>query len=284
MITTQKKKKMKVKSNFLLRTISGLIFVAILVGLPLLGENWFKYLFAVIGIVTAIELIGLINKSGEAKVSKISSFLGAYFLIATLKGTAISTKWGLLIYLSILVIVFIAELYKKAKKPINNLAYWLFVQVYAVLPFALINLLSNSPISDGAYSPLLPLAMFAFIWSTDTGAYCVGSMIGRNKLFPRISPNKSWEGAVGGVLIAVAVGYVFSIFFEDLTVLQWMGFALLVSIFGTLGDLVESLLKRTWGIKDSGNIIPGHGGMLDRFDSSLMAIPVSVIYIYMLTY
>jgi phosphatidate cytidylyltransferase len=119
----------------------------------------------------------------------------------------------------------------------------------------------------------------------DTGAYCVGSLIGRHKLFPRISPGKSWEGSIGGAVVVLAVAAAISIYIDDvmLTLPQWLGLGFVVVVFGTWGDLVESLFKRTLGIKDSGNILPGHGGMLDRFDSSLLAIPAAVVYLYTLS-
>jgi phosphatidate cytidylyltransferase len=135
------------------------------------------------------------------------------------------------------------------------------------------------------FNTILPLSVFIFLWTNDTGAYCVGSLLGRHKLFPRISPGKSWEGSVGGALFVLAAAWAISYFFDGtiLTTIQWLGLGLVVAVFGTWGDLVESLFKRTLGIKDSGNILPGHGGMLDRFDSSLIAIPAAVVYLYTLT-
>ena len=118
------------------------------------------------------------------------------------------------------------------------------------------------------------------MWASDTGAYCVGSLIGKHPLFKRISPNKSWEGSVGGAVLAIGISMIFA--HDDTSLdstLQWAGMALVVVVFGTWGDLVESLMKRQLGIKDSGNILPGHGGMLDRFDSSLIAIPAVALYL-----
>ena len=139
------------------------------------------------------------------------------------------------------------------------------------------------------YTWIFSLSVFIFLWSSDTGAYCFGSMLGKHRLFPRISPKKSWEGSVGGAFVAIVASQIIASFSQDfnaqselLNRLAWGGLALVVVVFGTWGDLVESLLKRKLGIKDSGNILPGHGGMLDRFDSSLLAIPASVIYIYTL--
>lgn len=138
------------------------------------------------------------------------------------------------------------------------------------------------------FDTLLPLSIFIFLWLNDTGAYCSGSLFGKHKLFPRISPGKTWEGSIGGgILVLIAAGIIG--YFANkgnsqygLNIAQWMGLGLVVVFFGTWGDLVESLFKRTLAIKDSGNILPGHGGILDRFDSSFMAIPAAVIYLYSL--
>ena len=161
-------------------------------------------------------------------------------------------------------------------------------QMYIALPFSTINLLAfQTTGGEQQYNALLPLSIFVFLWVNDSGAYCVGSLMGRHKLFPRVSPGKTWEGSVGGgllVLVAAAViGWLTGGETHSLSVPVWMGLGLVVVVFGTLGDLVESLFKRTLGVKDSGNILPGHGGMLDRFDSSLMAIPAAVIYLYTLS-
>ena len=160
-------------------------------------------------------------------------------------------------------------------------------QLYVALPFALLNVLAfqNSPETGSVtYNPILPLSIFVFIWLSDTGAYCVGSLIGKHRLFERISPKKSWEGSIGGAnILHRFLSWHLHISFLSCLGWQWVGLAIVVVIFGTWGDLTESLMKRQLGIKDSGNILPGHGGMLDRFDSALMAIPAAVVYLYALT-
>lgn len=277
---------MKVKNNLILRAITGAIFVAALVGIPFLGQSAFFYLFGLIALGAVMEFTKLVNQSGEAELSKVSVFIGTvivYTIFAMTAEEKAIPEYLIMAFVILMILVFIGELYRRKKSPVNNMAYWIFAQMYVTVPFGLINLLAN-PMTDSiqGYSPLLPLAMFTFIWSTDTGAYCVGSMIGRRKLFPRISPNKSWEGAIGGVVIAMVAGFIFSRFFDVMNAYEWIGMAFVVAVSGTFGDLAESLLKRTWGIKDSGNILPGHGGFLDRFDSSLFAIPVSVVYLHII--
>ena len=167
-------------------------------------------------------------------------------------------------------------------------AYTMLGQLYIAMPLALINILAFPYQDPQSYDMFLPLSVFILLWCNDAGAYCVGSLIGRHKLFPRISPGKTWEGSIGGgvlaVIAAAIIGYLVNSGDEGhlLNTWQWLGLAVVVVVFGTWGDLVESLFKRTLGIKDSGNILPGHGGMMDRFDSSLMAIPAAVIYLYAL--
>lgn len=182
---------------------------------------------------------------------------------------------------------FASELYLKNENPVHDWAYTMLSQMFIALPLSMINILAFDVQSDGFvhYDMMIPLMLFVFLWVNDSGAYCSGSLFGRHKLFPRISPGKTWEGSIGGgilvLVVAVVVGYLLGDG-HTLSIPMWMGLGLVVVVFGTLGDLVESLFKRTLGIKDSGNILPGHGGILDRFDSSLMAIPAAVVYIYTL--
>jgi phosphatidate cytidylyltransferase len=145
------------------------------------------------------------------------------------------------------------------------------------LPFALLN---NILYFNEEWNPYLLLAVFIIIWVNDTFAYLVGSTLGKHRLFERISPKKSWEGFVGGAVAALGAGYVLSLFIIDLAWWQWLIFSLLVVVFGTFGDLMESFIKRSVKVKDSGRLIPGHGGLLDRFDSMLLVVPI--IYFYLL--
>ena len=192
-------------------------------------------------------------------------------------------------YLVSIIYLMVAELYLKNEDPIHDWAYTMMAQLYIALPFSLLNTLAFHSTSQGlvAYDAVLPLSVFVFLWMNDTGAYLCGSLLGKHKLFPRISPGKSWEGSIGGGILVIAVAVLVWYLTDQyqlnqlgLTAIEWAGLGLTVVIFGTWGDLVESLFKRTLGIKDSGNILPGHGGMLDRFDSSLLAIPAAVVYLY----
>lgn len=212
---------------------------------------------------------------------------GIYLFLAFF---AYSSGWvGLIIFLPYMLLLMgmmISELYLREVDPIGNCAYTMLSQAYVALPFALLNLLAFwHPTAElqGTYSYVLPLSVFIFIWASDTGAYCIGSLIGKHKLFLRISPKKSWEGSIGGGLLAIGIAFAMAHFFPVLSLLEWICMAIIIVVFGTWGDLTESMIKRQFGLKDSSNILPGHGGMLDRFDSALMAIPAAVIYIYALS-
>lgn len=276
------------KSNFLKRALTGILFVCILVGCMLYSPLSFGLLFTLIAALSVHEFAHLVNAGGEVKINATITSLGGAYLCLALMGfcTQAADARIFLPYLALLLYLMITELYLKRSNPLGNWAFSMLSQLYVALPFALLNVLAfhNDPISSSvAYNPILPLSIFVFIWLSDTGAYCVGSLIGKHRLFERISPKKSWEGSIGGTVFSIASSFVFAHYYDFLSVSQWAGLAAVVVVFGTWGDLTESLMKRQLGIKDSGNILPGHGGMLDRFDSALMAIPAAVFYLYVLT-
>ncbi|MGZ3932531.1 MAG: phosphatidate cytidylyltransferase, partial [Bacteroidia bacterium] len=184
-------------------------------------------------------------------------------------------------------LAFIAALFSKTEKPVENAVYTIAGIIYAVLPFALLNHIAIivptvPPVMNSAwpaYNPHIILGIILLIWANDTFAYLAGSLLGKHKLYERISPGKTWEGSIGGGLLTIASTFVISNWYNELQLHQWMIIALLVVVFGTIGDLVESMLKRQANIKDSGKIMPGHGGILDRFDSLLFVSPL--IYAYL---
>ena len=276
------------KKNFIVRTITGVLFVAILVTCFLRPQSMIL-LFALITGLTIWEFGGLVNAWDDIQVNRFISTVAGVYLFLAMAGycTGMTSSSVFIPYLITILYLIITELFTVAPNPINNWAYTMLSQMYIALPFSTINLLAFQTGVEGDYNALLPLSIFVFLWVNDTGAYCVGSLLGRHKLFPRVSPGKSWEGSVGGgllVLVAAAlIGWLTAGQASTLSIPVWMGLGLVVVVFGTLGDLVESLFKRTLGVKDSGTILPGHGGMLDRFDSSLMAIPAAVIYIFTLS-
>lgn len=277
------------KSNFLQRAITGILFVGVLVGCILYDPWTFSALFVVISALTIREFGHLINQVEGVSINKnITMLAGVYLYMAVMAFcTNLSGSKIFLPYLLLIMYLMISELYLKKENPVMNWAYSMLSQFYIALPFAMLNILSfhTSPMDTSvSYNPILPLSVFVFIWLSDTGAYCVGSLIGRHRLFERISPKKSWEGSIGGGIVAIGSSFIFAHYFPIMNMAEWAGLALIVVIFGTWGDLTESLLKRQLHIKDSGAILPGHGGMLDRFDSALMAIPAAVVYLYALTW
>ena len=276
-------------NNFIARTITGILFVATIV-VCFLNPTAMIFLFALVTGLTVWEFTGLVNDRPGVAVNRfISTVAGVYFFLAmagTCSGFTSSTVF--IPYLITIIYLLVAELYAKQEDPIHDWAYTMMSQMYVVLPFSLLNMLAFRAAPEGImYVYTLPLSVFVFLWVNDTGAYCCGSLFGKHKLFPRISPGKSWEGSIGGGVFVIAaaalVWYLTDTYDMNPTGMgmwEWMGLGLTVVVFGTWGDLVESLFKRTLGIKDSGNILPGHGGMLDRFDSSLLAIPAAVVYLF----
>lgn len=277
--------------NLIMRTLTGVVFVALMVGSILYGPISFGILFALVTGMSMWEYTGLINQREDVSLNRLISVVAAVYLFCAFWGysSGVTPTSGVFIpYVLTLLYLMVSELYQERSHTLNNWAYTMFGQIYVALPFSLLSTLAftvNPADMTVNYSWIFPLMLYVLLWCSDTGAYCVGSLLGKKisyKLFPSVSPHKSWVGSVGGGLLAVAVAAVVARWDTTLTPWEWIGFAFVVVVFGTWGDLVESLFKRQLNIKDSGNILPGHGGMLDRFDSSMMAIPAVVVYLYTL--
>ena len=282
------------KIELIKRTLTGIAFVAILVLGIVLGPQYYAVLFAVITGLTTWEFCTLINNNRQCQINRVITTVASVYLFAAV-GAFNANITGSEIFIPYLLTIsylLISELYFKDNNTLMNWAFTMMAQLYIALPFASLNALAffGNPFAEKSvtYYPTIVLSIFIFLWSNDTGAYCFGSMLGRHKLFPRISPKKSWEGVIGGLITALAASQVVAVYSvvypgdrlrDHLT---FAGLALVVVAFGTWGDLVESLLKRRLGVKDSGNMLPGHGGMLDRFDSALLAIPAAVVYMCVL--
>lgn len=278
--------------NFIIRTITAVFFVAAIVSCFLRPEAMI-FLFALVTGLTIWEFTGLVNDRGDVTVNQMISTVAGVFFFLAMAGycSGITSASVFIPYLVTLIYLMVAELYLKQEDPVNDWAYTMMSQLYIALPFSLLNVLAFQSDADGVHFVWsIPLSVFIFLWINDAGAYICGSLLGRHKLFPRISPGKSWEGSIGGgvlvVIVAVLVWHLSEQYAQNplgLSAIEWAGLGLVVVVFGTWGDLVESLFKRTLGIKDSGHILPGHGGMLDRFDSTLVAVPAAVVYLYTLT-
>lgn len=276
-------------NNLILRALTGIVFVAVLVGGTLFSPITFTVLFAAITGLTVWEFSTNVNNHAGASVNRLINTVAAVYLFVAFGGFCadyVPSK-AFIPYLISVVYLLVSELYLQKPDPLKNWAYAFASQMYVALAFALLNVLAfryDALTNRTMFEPIYPLSIFLFLWTNDTGAYCCGSLLHKRfpaKLFERISPNKSWVGSIGGGVLCLVVAYVlWQVAPNLLTLPQWMGLGITVCIFGTWGDLVESLFKRQLGIKDSGNILPGHGGMLDRFDSSLLAIPAAVLYLY----
>lgn len=276
-------------NNLIVRALTGIVFVAVLVGGTLFSPITFTVLFAAITGLTVWEFSTNVNRFAGASVNRLINTVAAVYLFVAFDGFCadyVPSK-AFIPYLISVVYLLISELYLQKPDPLKNWAYAFASQMYVALAFSLLNVLAfryDALTNRTLFEPIYPLSIFLFLWTSDTGAYCCGSLLHKRfpaKLFERISPNKSWVGSIGGGILCLVVAYaLWQVAPNLLTLAQWMGLGITVCVFGTWGDLVESLFKRQLGIKDSGNILPGHGGMLDRFDSSLLAIPAAVLYLY----
>jgi phosphatidate cytidylyltransferase len=263
------------------RTVTGIVLVLVMLTAILASQYSFALLFLAILIASVNEFSNLYKQSevrpNQFFAYSVSTILFAVsFLIA--KGILESKYFfGLLPFF---LMVMAAELYRKKDKPAENIAVTIFSIIYLAIPLSLINFLVFPELFGGnAYTPKILIALFALIWIYDSGAYLVGVSIGKHRLFERISPKKSWEGAIGGTLIAIAASYFISGFIPEIKLIHWFAISILTVVSSSFGDLTESMFKRYFGIKDSGNILPGHGGVLDRFDSLFFAVPVVLAYL-----
>ncbi len=264
------------------RAITGFIFVLVMLVSLLTSAYTFTGFYILLSILCLVEFYKLIEGTG-LKPNKLLGYTLGLILFASVAlnfFTVLNHKW-LLLNIPLFFGVFILELYQKNKQPFSNIAYTFLGLFYAVAPF--ICYVSLAFIS-GSFNFHLALGFFLMLWSNDTGAYLFGVKFGKNRLFERHSPKKSWEGFIGGIFTSLLVGYILSSFYTDYALQHWLVMALIISCFGTLGDLVESMFKRSIDIKDSGSILPGHGGLLDRFDGLLLSAPIVFVYLYLITY
>lgn len=266
-------------SNFTLRAITGTVFVAAILASVVFHPLAFFLLFGIAMVLSLREFYNLAGKDGvQAQkvpgiILAIVLFVISYF--AASGNLSYSTLGGVVPFIFVF---FIFELYTRSVKPFHNIAYTVTGIVYIAVPFSLLNFLIF--FRDNGFTPQILLGYFFILWSSDTGAYLVGRSIGKTKLFERVSPKKTWEGSIGGLVISMGIAWLISGFFQQLSLSQWLITSAIVVITGTLGDLAESLFKRSINIKDSGSILPGHGGMLDRFDALLISIPFVWFFLY----
>jgi len=274
--------------NFIIRLLTGILYVGIVTFCVLRGPYTFLALFLIIVSFCLREFYRLVNKH---KATDINPYLhgagGALlFLVFFLYSSGICDRPVISCYLIYMAITLIYELYTGRKDPVTRLAYIFFGQCYIAVPLSILNFIAFPSLQTNPhiYQWTWIFALFLFIWANDTGAYIVGVRFGKHKLWERISPRKSWEGFFGGLVFTVVSAFVFAHLNHQVVWYHWVFISIGVVIFSTYGDLIESLIKREFAIKDSGNSLPGHGGLLDRFDSLLLAVYVIVIYTNFLFY
>lgn len=260
-----------------------MLFVATII----LCISWHEYsaavLFLVFSSLGTIEFYQILNKKDLSHNTKYGPFVNVvvYTLLTLVFFDIISDKFLFLIVPLMLILV-LQELFTKDEIPYQNISSTLFALLYITLPFAALNYISfnleiYAKIGLSENWSLLT-GFFIILWASDSMAYLVGSKLGKHKLFPRVSPGKTWEGFIGGVVFSILAGYLYS-YFTGSSAFHWIIMAVIISVFGMLGDLSESLLKRSAGVKDSGNLLPGHGGVLDRFDGIFFSSPLILTYL-----
>lgn len=259
--------------NILVRLVSGIIYIGLILGFYFLGADWFVLLCCIFGGIAVIEFTHITENIGSNNMLLL--ILDIICTVALIE--FFNHEWSIIPWIITLLIRIPAQLYSKYPNPVSTLSLSILKQVYIGVGFGCMGAIA-------AFPNWLLIVLF-IIWINDTGAYLVGSTLGRHPFFKRISPKKSWEGFVGGLILAVAAAIIFCTkcsgwFGLEPDLLLWIGLAVVTVMFATWGDLVESQLKRALSIKDSGNIIPGHGGILDRVDSLLLAMPAAWVYLY----
>lgn len=281
--------------NFLKRLLTGLGVVALISVCLLSGRFWTSCLCFCMVVACVLEFLTIMNKGKGLHSNIIRTLVAALMLFLAitynLTGNSLpSSGLYMAFFLFVLLLLPAGTLFSKSGTAVLDIAVSMMALVYIALPLSTIQVIGRigGELCGTAFNGLLPLTIFIFIWCNDVGAYCVGCTIGKHRLFPRISPKKSWEGSIGGAVLTVAVSVALPLTMPDrfgfINIWIWITTALLTVVAGTFGDLTESMIKRELGIKDSGNALPGHGGFLDRFDSTLFAFPAVTGLLYAIQY
>ncbi len=259
-------------SNLTQRIIAAIIGV-LLIAFGLYYSQWFYFvIFMAICIITQLEFYKLVNLDSMLPLKTFGTISGTSLFILTffIESELLESKFYFLMF-PIVACVYLIYLYKKKElKPFRGIAFTFLGIIYVAIPFSLLNVVA---FHNQQYTFELILGSLLILWANDTGAYFTGVRYGRRKLFERVSPKKSWEGSLGGMILAIGMAYTVSHFTDVLEPWRWFSIGIIIVICGTYGDLVESLFKRSIEIKDSGRSIPGHGGFLDRFDGLLLSAP-----------
>lgn len=267
-------------SNLLKRTLTGILFVLLIVGSIIIERHLFSLLFLFVTAIGLWEFYSLVEKAGISP-NKFAGVFAGMFLFGSnaLISLNMASREILMGNFVLIFLIFLFELYRKIPNPFTNIAFTFFGILYVAIPFSLLNYFPNPAFLPGVYHHNLLLGFFFLIWMNETGAYIVGTAFGRRRLFERVSPRKSWEGFFGGGLFSMITAIVISRYYTNIMLVDWLIISLIVVVFSTYGDLFESLFKRSINAKDSGTILPGHGGVLDRFDGVIMAAPFVFVYL-----
>jgi phosphatidate cytidylyltransferase len=267
-------------NNLATRSLTAVFFVIAMVGSAVLGQTVFAILLLIIVLLSINEFISIVsNDSIQPSFWPTVVVGGITYCTFAANAMGLIAAEMLLAVIPFIFLLFFIELWRNKTNPFINIAMSLVGVIYISLPLGLMMYFFDPVVVSGPNHYGIVLGFLLVLWLNDTGAYFTGSLIGKHKLFERISPRKTWEGSVGGALFALLTAWGLSYIFRQLDVTQWMILAIIIVLTGTLGDLVESMLKRSLGIKDSGNIMPGHGGMLDRFDAVLLSAPFVFVYL-----
>ncbi|MDR2937877.1 MAG: phosphatidate cytidylyltransferase [Prevotellaceae bacterium] len=263
--------------NLLLRALSGAVFVAVVVGSLLCCERAFAAVMLLCMVVSMHEFFGISRALGVKPQYGLGMTIAvvmfaAGYIIAFEKVDFFNEQNLIFAPIPLCMLVFFVELFRKNAQPFTNIAYTLLSLMYVAFPFALMSAVYSA-------NAEIMLCFFILLWANDTFAYLFGITLGRHKLFPSISPKKSWEGYVGGIISVVVCSCFLHRAFNDIAMVHMVAVGVIISVTAVLADLVESMLKRSAGVKDSGKIMPGHGGLLDRFDAALLSLPLVFVYV-----
>lgn len=271
--------------NLITRTLAGAVFVALIIGSILWHPLAVFIVFFIFNIIGLWEFARLFQNKGYQISATSLILIGGlvYLIIGGFANSLIGAK-AILIILPFILILFISALFQKSNQVLEELGIKMLGIIYIAIPFGLFNIVENMGIVGQANNePLFLIMFFVIVWANDTFAYLFGSAFGKYRLFERISPKKSWEGSIGGAISAMTIAGLFGYYYSVLDLYSWILLAFIIIVTASLGDLFESLLKRQVGVKDSGNIMPGHGGILDRFDAAVFAIPFYVAILYFMS-
>lgn len=265
----------------LTRTISGLVFITLIIGSLIIGFHTSLILFAIISFIGTLEFYKLAKKTTQSTYKYLGATLSSLLIMFSGYFLENQTSYWVFSVWMLIGIAFIIKLLKNhSNTSLADISITISGSIYLAIPFISLLILGIYPsFSVTNFNWQIPLSIFILTWVNDTGAYLTGRAFGKHKLFERISPNKTWEGSIGGGIFTIIGAIVIQYIWGHFTIPVWVGAAILISIFANLGDLMESAFKRNADVKDSGNIMPGHGGILDRFDAILLTAPVILAYL-----